>query len=236
MKYFFAVCLVLLIAGCAKNTKLEFNGTTPGINKGTFTLKDINDSLICYANINAGKFAVTEQINGAGYGYLSINTPGMGAVTFDVYIEPGKYTVTTNSDKPYKYPDIQSSSKTQNDLTAYYQLFDKVKDQLQKNVADLNARLNDPKIKSSPNIYNDLEAKLQTAQQQQLDQGIIALSSYVNQYPDNTITLRLMYLNNAYISNPKAYYKIYKRLNTDIRNSRTGQSLGKLLDSLSRTQ
>jgi hypothetical protein len=227
MKCFFAVIVALLFAGCAKNTQIDFTGTTPGINTGTFMIRDIRkDSIICQADIKSGKFDVSRKLNYPGYYYMLITKPGIGTMGYDVYLEAGQYTVITNRDKPYKYPDIQSTSKKQNELSAYYHLCDTVNDAIHKKVHDLSARIDTLKKSAAPaNSYIDVINQLKAAQQQESEPGLIALSAFVDKYPDNEIAPRLMLLNNAYQADPRAYYKIYQKLGTATKNSSSGKEL-----------
>ncbi|WP_299499513.1 hypothetical protein [Mucilaginibacter sp.] len=232
MKYFFALCLAILAAGCTQKTTIEFTGTTPGITDGEFIIKNLSDSTICKTAIKSGAFEVSGEYNNGTYGYMSVNNDKLGMLAFDVYLQPGKYTVTFDREKPYKYPDIQSTVKKQNELTAYYHLFDKTKEELNKKAADLNARLKDPKSKTLPaDAYNNLVNKYQEAEQQQLKLATIVLSAFVDKYPDNSITLRIIVLNNAYMSDPDGYYRIFQKLSQATKESPEGKAVRGLLES-----
>ncbi len=231
MKYFFTVLLLAVLAsGCTKKNQIEFTGTAPGITDGSFVIKDINDIVICQTDIKAGKFSLSREWADAGYYYMAITKPGMGTLVFDVYLEPGSYTITTNDKQPYKYPDIQSTAKIQNELTAFYHLSDTVSERLHKNVRDLTAQMNDPKTKAlPPSAYADLAAKLKDAQSQELNPGANTLSEFTDKYPDNEIAPRMI-LNMNYKDEPLTYYKIYQKLSPAVQNSGTGKTLKHWLD------
>ncbi|WP_299513544.1 hypothetical protein [Mucilaginibacter sp.] len=231
MKCFFALSLAILAAGCTQKPTIEFTGITPGINDGEFIIKNISDSTICKTAIKSGTFTVSSEYNNGTYGYMSVNNDKLGMLAFDVYLQPGKYTVTFDRDKPYKYPDIQSTVKKQNELTAYYHLFDKTKDELSKKAADLNAQLKDPKSQMLPaDAYNNLVNKYKEAEQQQLKLATIVLSAFVDKYPDNSITPRIIVLNNAYMSNPDSYYRIFQKLSSAAKESPEGKAAKGLLE------
>jgi len=231
MKYFFTVLLLAVLAsGCTKKNQIEFTGTTPGINDGSLIIKNINDTIVCQTDIKAGKFSLSREWADAGYYYMTITKPGLGMLVFDVYLEPGSYTITTNAQKPYKYPDIQSTVKIQNELTAFYHLSDTVNERLQKNVRELTAQMNDPKTRTlPPAAYASLTAKLKDAQSQELKPGANALSEFTDKYPDNEIAPRIM-LNMNYKDDPLTYYKIYRKLSPAVQNSGAGKTLKHWLD------
>jgi len=231
MKYFFTVLLLAVLAsGCTKKNQVEFTGTATDINEGSFQIKNINDAVICQTNIKAGKFYLSQEWADAGYYYMAITKPGFGTQVFDVYLEPGSYTITTNVKQPYKYPDIQSTAKIQNELTAFYHLSDTVRERLHKNVSDLTAQMNDPKTKSlPPAAYASLAARFKDAQSQELQPGANALSEFTDKYPDNEIAPRMM-LNMNYKDDPLTYYKIYQKLSPAVQNSGAGKTLKQWLD------
>jgi hypothetical protein len=232
MKYFFLIILAVLGAGCAKSPQIEFTGTATGINAGTFMIKDQYDTVVCKADIKNGAFKVSREFNKQGFYSLQITRPGSGTLGFVVYLEPGKYTITTNRDKPSQYPDIRSASSVQNELTDYYHIYDLVKDELQANVQVVANQMMARKAKSLP--LDELVPKLLAAENQELKIAPIALGRFIDKYPDNHIAIRMMLLGNSYAMEPEAYYKNFQKLNDSTKKSPEGVQLLKYINNLRR--
>ena len=231
MKYFFLIILAVLGAGCAKSPQIEFTGTATGINAGTFMIKDQYDTVVCKADIKNGAFKVSREFNKQGFYSLQITRPGSGTLGFVVYLEPGKYTITTNRDKPSQYPDIRSASSVQNELNAYYHAYEQVKDELQANVQRVADKIIADKAKSLP-LDKELALKLEAAENQQLKIAPIALGRFIDKYPDNHIAIRMMLLGNSYTMDPEAYYQDFQKLNDKTKNSPGGVQLLKYINNL----
>ena len=232
-KYFFIAALALIIAGCTKSTKVEFTGNAPGMNDGEFIIKDTGeDTIVCKSAIKAGEFAASRELNNPGYYTMMITNAQTGSLGFDVYVEPGSYNVTLDAKKLYKYPVIETSSKKQNELSAFYNLSDTVNAAVYKKTKDLMTQINDPKAKAlSPAAYAELEAKLTAAKAQESKPN--ALIAFVNKYPDNEIGMHLL-LNSDYRNDPVTYYEIFKKLSATQKNGANGKVMGMYLDSVSK--
>jgi hypothetical protein len=230
MKYFFAVLFVLLIAGCTKKSTIEFTGTTPGITDGEFMIKAIStDAVICKTQIKAGKFAISQEWKEAGYYYMAIDSKAYGQSVFDVYLEPGTYTITTNKDQPFVYPEIRSSSERQMQLAEYYHLSDTINNPIHKKVSDLSAQMNDPKTKVlPPAAYAELDNNLKAARLEESHSGSNALAAFVSKYPDSEVGMHIL-VNIDYQSDPAAYYNIFKKMAPALRNSDKGRQIGEYL-------
>jgi hypothetical protein len=234
MKYCFVLLFAFLFAGCNKTPYLELNGTTPGIDDGLFLIKDLNDSTVYGGNIKAGKFHLKEAFRGSGYCYLSISQSGKKPLgIFDVYLEGGTYNITTNRDKPYLYPDIQSGSKKETELATYFHLVDSMTGTQQVKVRELTAQMNSSQTKLlSAAAYTALANKLQASQLKELS-ATNALAAFVNKYPDNEVASYIM-SNMNYHDDPQAYYKVYQKFSATDKNSATGKELGNTLSNLVR--
>jgi len=122
MKYFPFLALLILWAGCNKVAHVEFTGTTPGVKSGTVVIKNQRDSTLYGVNIKDEKFQTGGILPEAGYYTMDVIDDADKSSHdrhFEVYLEDGKYTVATEAGKLFKYPKITSSSKIQNDLSAY---------------------------------------------------------------------------------------------------------------------
>jgi hypothetical protein len=225
MKYFFAVLMASLLWGCTKIEHVEFTGITPGIDDGVFTIKTATDSTIIGENIHGGKFHTTKVLEHPGYYSMGISK-GTESVFFDVYLEDGKYTITTDAANIHKYPQIQSSSKLQNELSAYHHMADSINATIVKTINELTTKVKDPKSSLLPTAaYNALVKKLSDAEHTELKSDVNVLAKFVAQYPDNRIALHIM-LSMNYEDDPATYYKIYQKLNDADKNSDDGKELG----------
>lgn len=125
MRYFFTGLLLVLALGCKRPAHTEFDGIVPGINSGTFVIKNLRDSTLCGTTIKGGKFQVSGVLPEPGYYLMSIvddTSKSSYDREFEVYLENGKYRIETETGKLYKYPKINSPSKKQKDLSDYYKM------------------------------------------------------------------------------------------------------------------
>jgi len=121
MKYYAIVITGLLAAGCHKKNEITFNGTAPGLKNGVFIVKTLGDSTVYGENIKDGKFPEKKHLlKEPGYYSMNITDEDNNDKhePFEVYLESGTYTITTEPGKLYLYPKITSASKTQQELSA----------------------------------------------------------------------------------------------------------------------
>jgi hypothetical protein len=234
MKYFYVLLAAILFTGCVNKTAIEFKGTAPDITDGKFTIRNADGLVLCTAPIKSGKFELTQDWKQPGYYFMEMGKTGVGSQGFDVYLQPGKYLITVNK-IANKYPQIQSTSKKENDLNAFYHLFDEVAAQLFTNVDTLLKQSRDPKTKLLPVADQaQLDTKLKAAQLRESRSGLLALWAYVLKNPDNEIGVHIM-ANMNYAEDPQAYYEVYKKFSDADKNSPLGKSLqGFLVDLINK--
>lgn len=234
MKYFCIILSVLLLTGCIKRSYVEFTGKTPGVKNGVFIVKTIGDSTIYGENIKDGKFTVGKQsLKIPGYYLVNItdNDNNDNHQPFEIYLENGKYTFETEAGKLYKYPKITSSSKIQDQLSAFYILTDKLSLEAQKETDSLNAEI---KTKSNSLSKNDFIAslnKLSAAKIKSLQNNVTAFREFVKEYPESDISTHLM-AKLSYEDDPVSFYAIYKTLTPAARNTDEGKEIGYRLSHL----
>jgi hypothetical protein len=235
MKYTLVVFIALLFAGC-KSNDIEFNGVAPGLSSGTIIIKDAANNPVYTANIEAGKFHINKQrLTLPGYYDFVIL---LGSVAkpykFDIYLEPGTYTIKLDKDKLNNYPVINStSSAIQNQTTAYYTLADGMTNDLRQTVRDLHIKLNGPEARTSLDVYNELAAKLQATKRQIANENIKALSQFVDRNPENIVAPHLMVKLN-YMDAPEDFNKVYQKLSAAAKNTDEGKEIGSKLDGMTK--
>lgn len=233
MKNIYTLFVLVLFSGCIKN-QVEFEGKAPGIDNGVFIVKTDYDSTVYGENIKNGNLSLNKhQLKYPGYYFMSItnndssNTPPK----FEVYLEPGKYSIETEVGKLYKYPKVISPSKIEDELSAYYRLADELTDSLLNQSKKLDG---DIKIKGkslSAEAYNNLLSNLTATNNKLTHIDLIAISQYVKKYPNSVSAAHLMAkLNIEY--DPLSYYNLYKTLSPATQNSEEGKDLGSKLNRL----
>jgi hypothetical protein len=121
---FFCSISLLFIAGCiTKPSTISFEVKAPGITDGVFIIKGDKGEVLYGGSIKNGNLKLAYQpIEQTGYFTLNISNRAKTTtpMPFEVYLEPGNYTIETNAQSMRDYPKITSTSAIQNELTAYY--------------------------------------------------------------------------------------------------------------------
>jgi len=234
MKIIFPICLLLLFCSCKKSLKLEFTGITPGVKNGVFLIKTTEDSTVFGTNIKDGKFELHNlQLKYQGYYLMLItNTDSTENRTpFEVYLEPGTYQITTELNKLYRYPQITSPSKIQQQISAYQKLtqqfIDRAFNESKKQKDELKA--NGSSLKSED--YKTLVNKSVKSDLKLTNISFLALSDYAKTYPNSDISAHMMAKMN-YTDDPAAYYNLFKTFNDAAKNSDDGKELNNKLSHL----
>lgn len=237
MKYYTLLFIVFAFAGCTGNN-IEINGTANGIAEGTITVKDASGQTLSGVNLKDGTFHIAKtHLENPGYGSLILSRPGEDDVSFELYFEPGLYTINFNKTKPGNYPQITSNSNIQNQLSDYKQL------------SELMMRDANQRVKAIEEQYHqDIAApkgwtgetsllvnNLDSARKQLPDVSWQALLAYINKYPQNKIETHIMQ-NMSMDLNPTAYYAVYQKFSTEQKNSDEGKEIGDRLKVLIRLQ
>jgi hypothetical protein len=234
MKYCTLFLFFTLLLSCAKKRPtIELTVDIPEIQSGSIIIKDDDDSVVFGDNIKNGKFTLIKPFDKPGYYDVNIynNTKTDSTKSFEMYLESGKYNIEATQGKLFKYPKIISSSKIQNQLTAFYMLLDSINDIAEKNATRLNEEIKTESDKLTRIAFNSLLNKLSAINNQLIANNVTAFEEFVKRYPDNDIGMHLMD-NLHYGANPIAFYEIYKALPTSQRNSDRGKYIGHELSLL----
>jgi len=234
MKKLYIPILALILSGCVKRSSVEFEGNTPGIKDGVFIIKTTGDSSVYGENIKDGHFSIPKkQLKYPDYYLMNITD---GDTTdkhepFEVYLEDGKYTIETEAGHLYKYPRIISSSKIQQQLSAFYTMVDQLSAESNRKIDSLNAVL---KVKGNGLQQQELFKllnKLSKTKNGMINNNVVAFRKFVQQFPNSGISAHLMTKIN-YDDDPVSFYAIYKTLSPEARNSEDGKEIGEKLSHL----
>ncbi|MDB5136072.1 MAG: hypothetical protein JWP37_2675 [Mucilaginibacter sp.] len=234
MKYLFFGLSLILFAGCNKFGHVEFTGTAAGIKSGVFVIKNLRDSTLYGENIKDEKIHATGILPKAGYYTMDITDDAdkkSYEVHYEVYLEDGKYTIQTAPDKTYKYPKITSSSKIQNELSAYYMLVDQQSADAHQKAQNMAAEVKKKTNSSSAAQYTVLINKLSAAEDKEAAAGFSAYKQFVKEYPQSSISAHLM-SKMDYAGKPVEYYDLYKTFGAEAKNSDEGKEIGEKLGHL----
>jgi len=237
MKYISVILCTFLLAGCIKRSTIEFTGITPGIKNGVFVVKTTGDSTVFGENIKDGKFAITKRpLKEVGYYMMNIvdEDNNDGHLPFEVYLESATYNIETENGKLFKYPKITTSSKTQQQLSAFYTLDDKLGLETQQEVQKLNDEIKTKGDGLSKLAYNQLLNKLSAAQASMATNNETAFKEFLKEFPNSDISAHLM-SKLDYEDDPVSYYAIFKTLSAAARNSDDGKEIGDKLSHLVKT-
>ncbi|WP_428330463.1 thioredoxin-like domain-containing protein [Mucilaginibacter sp.] len=234
MKYTYIALIAVLFCSCNRKGKIEFTGSTPGVKEGVFTVKTLTDSTIYGANIKNEKFALEpKQLSEPGYYKLDVSTSDTTDKhdPFEVYLEPGKYTIETEAGKLYQYPKITSPSKIQEQLSAFYTLSDKMSLATEQEAMELHKQIKTQSARLSTEAFNNLLYKVSETEKKMHDNNVNAFKAFLKQYPQSEISTHLMSKLN-YEDDPVSYYAIYQTLTPAAKNTDEGKEIGDKLSHL----
>ncbi len=223
----------ILASGCTKLPHINFIGKAPGLTNAVFLVTDAAGNSIIGDNITAGTFNKDTVLENPGYGTISINRNGEeGTNEFEVYLEPGQYTIEVDTAHLDSYPKITSSSAVQKELSAYNTLqgegvvkSELLVKQLQDQIKNFKGYL------GGNQAYSNLLARLRMAEANVGNVKLKALQEFLKQYP-NSVTAARAIEGLDYAANPQAYYKIFEKLSTAAKNSDEGKRVGNKLSKL----
>jgi hypothetical protein len=233
----FALFILFLCSGCAEY--VNFNIKTPGIDNGTFIIKNDAGLMTYSGNIKAGKLDLAKQmLEQPGYYTMTISNDkvkGIGT-PFEIYLEPGSYEITTNVNDATVYPKITSASPIQHELSVYYNAVTTLNSNYYRNermklVAQVLIHL--PKEQ-----LMELAKKMQTAQEthngeipEETNKTI--LKEFIKQNPHSLAAVHLM-TGMEFNTDAAAFYTLYNSLANETKNTDEGKALGAKLSILAK--
>ncbi|RYD72044.1 MAG: hypothetical protein EOP53_22605, partial [Sphingobacteriales bacterium] len=228
MKYTFIVLAFFTLAGCHKAARIEINGTAQGISNGVFGIVDVVNKPVYGENIVKEKFALNQQLEYAGFYMMKItnmkNTSDKH-IPYEVYLEDGKYSVEVNGKDLTKYPKITTASKTQNELSAYYRLYDELVVDIKKQIKEETAFLKSSKAGNlESNDYLMRIEQLKDARKKEKEIEATLIEKFIEKYPQSEVAPHFIH-NLDYKSDPLRYYKLFNKLTNAAKNTEEGKEL-----------
>ncbi len=231
MKYFSLLLIAGFMPACT-SSHIDFSGHAAGLKDGVFMVKNGRDDLWSEKIAN-GSFHAAGELEAPGYYHIAFMDNANTKVRrdpFEVYLEPGKYTIETEAANIDKYPKITSSSKTQQDLSAFYTAYDETVGATETLIAQLNAALNSKKAHTEA-AYTNLMARLYEANRRKEKATLEAFQTFMREHPQSAIAAHLMDKLD-YESDPAPYYAIYQKMSPAAKSSDEGREIGPKLAAL----
>jgi hypothetical protein len=227
MKSYHIFLFALLFTGCTKVGFIEFKGTMPGISSGVFVIKNLDKSSLYSEFITGEKLYLKKTLQNPGYYSMQIAKDVFHdnrRVGYDVYLEPGTYTIKAEAENLYKYPTIVTTSKIQNELSAYYTVATAKSHEVEDEVDSLYNLVygrNAPPIKSK--AYDALLKQLNDANTKRDNILSTVLSDFVDKNPQNEVAAHIL-AQIDYKKDPVSYYHIYQKFTDAQKNSPEGKA------------
>lgn len=228
----FYICTALLLAGCTGVDHINFDIQTPGIDSGTFIIKNTKGETVYGANIKNGSAKLDQQVlEEPGYYSLSISDAAdtRRSHPFEVYLEPGDYQISIDSAYRDVYPEITSSSALQKELSDYYKTVDMTKAYYRYSI-NSTIHFNDRFITQPPQNIAELQDIIKSfgtiGERDFVEKAVI--KRIVNKTPKSLIAAHVI-RGLDYTEDPAGYYQIYQHLSVGERNSDDGAPLGEAL-------
>ncbi|MES2378266.1 MAG: hypothetical protein V4553_16870 [Bacteroidota bacterium] len=235
MKYFALLFIALLFAGCTGND-IEINGIADGISDATIILKDGSGQTLSGVNIKDGTFHIPKtHLDYPDYGTLIFARPGEDDLGFEIYLEPGLYTVKLDKAKLNSYPLVTSNSAIQNQLSDYKLLLEKMSWDAHQKVKALEEKFQQA-VRSTPGWSDSTTAlsnRTEAERKDLMDVSWRVLLAYMNKHPQNEIAAHMMH-SMAMDNNPAAYYSVYQKFSPAQKNTDEGKDIGERLKALVR--
>ena len=230
MKYLYLLVLVLILSNCRRTKYVKIDGTITGVNNGAFVINDPDGNQLISALISDGKFHAQNLLPRPGF-YDIFITPNLNnnhkRKLFEIYLEGGDYTITSDTAKIALYPTIKSDSKIQNELSDYYAIETVQKHTIKvlgDSISDLLYAKNSHVVVDSKE-YKDLKARFDKATTDIRNIDAEVLSNYITKNPQNDIEAFVL-AQIEYKKDPEKYYNIYKKFTPEQKKSDDGVTEG----------
>lgn len=234
MKILYTAAFILLLSACKQAPKLELTVKADGVSNGVVQLKQANQ-LTFNETIKNGSVSTNQQLQAPGYYKLSVidnNKPITSNTSYDIYLENGNYTVQTNPAKPLDYPTVTTTSATQNELTAYYQMLGSTAGALDYKIDSLTRYLQSNAVAAMPKEKRAaLYASTRDVQKERRQLDLKTLGAYMEKNPKSTIGAHIMY-QVYYPEYAKEYSVIFQKFPNEVQLSDDGLKIRNKLGSL----
>jgi len=237
MKLYHIFPFALLFTGCTKVGYIEFNGTMTGIDNGVFVIKNLDKSSLYSEFVTGGKLYLKKTLQNPSYYSMQIAKDvyhDNRRVGYDVYLEPGTYTIKVNANDLYKYPTITTTSAIQNELSAYYTVLnDKAHDAENETDSLFNLVYGNNAAPVSSAKYDAQLKKLADAATKRDNTVSAVFADFINKHPQSEVAAHLL-AQIDYKKDPATYYNIYQKFTSDQKNTPEGKAEGDDLKMLAK--
>jgi hypothetical protein len=227
-KYILAVLLLVLLSACKKSQTVEFDVTATGLTEGVVAIKNMGAQTVFGDNIKGGKSIVKGFLEENGFYELEIAQSGSKPESFEIYLEPGKYVVTTRVGDLGQYPKIESESKKQQEISNYFAIYNEVVGNVRAETVKLNRMLAGGGKGMAKEVYRNLVIKADAQQEKARNMEFSVLERYVKQYPNSELAAHFM-AKQDYADSPEKYQNLFTLLSAPAKNSEDGKEIAKKL-------
>ena len=212
-------CLTFLVLNARQagiDTSFIIKGSIAGVRDGTdIKLVNANDnSVLTQGKFSSGKFTLTGSVKEPELFWLEIATTPLYKQY--IYLENKPISIAGNSTAMNSLKIIGSQSH--NDFMAFQQIFNPLVLRLQALVPQVNMAVDSLQRDSTMRNYN----RVMDSVQSQID-------IYVNQRPKSFVTPFILFVTTQFYDNPLMLEKRYNRLDSLVKFSVIGSSLGQYI-------
>jgi hypothetical protein len=236
MKYLNLVTIALILSACNQTSKVELTVKASGIKSGVVILSQHNEPILTQ-NITDGSATISKPIAEPGYYDVAVmdNDKSLSAKnTFEIYLENTAYTVDVKDNRKGLYPVVNTTSKTQQELSDYYAVENGMAGTLNRTIDSLITYLDTREAKALPRkvhvAFTDKTRGYQIKRRQMEPQ---ILSAYMAKHPDNVVAAHIMaqqYLDEY----SKEYNSIFKNLSEKAKSTDDGLKVSNKLGVLTK--
>lgn len=233
MKKYLLLFAVSLLMACGNPNIIEFDIKAPGLTDATFIVKDDSGKSIFGANVVDGKCYVKSSLEAEGFYTFDIIKNGSKHthVPFEIFLEPGKYTITADVKHLGYYPTVASPSKRQKEVGDYHQLVNTLGKSNREEAKVLNDQMVTKGNAMKPADFNALNNKLDAARMKAKETDYLALEKFIKQNPQSEFAARFMG-EQTYDADPVKYYNLFKLMSDAAKNSPDGKAINARLTPL----
>jgi len=231
-KYLLLFAMSLLVA-CGNPNIIEFDIKAPGLDNATFIVKDDAGKSVFGANVVDGKCYVKSSLEAEGFYTFDITKNGSKQthIPFEIFLEPGKYTITPDVKHLGNYPQVVSQSKRQKELSDYHQLINTLGKSNREVEKELSQQLATKGGSLNTSEFNALTKKLDGAGIKAKETDYLALEKFIKQNPQSEFAAHFME-EQRYDADPAKYYNLYKLMSDAAKNSPDGKAINARLTPL----
>jgi hypothetical protein len=232
-KKYVVLMTVCLLTACGNRNVIELDVNVPGLSNATFIVKDDAGKSVFGANIVNGKCYIKSPLEVEGFYTFNILIDGKKSehVPYEIFLTPGKYTITADEHSLWKYPTVVSKSKRQQEVSDFNTMINNAGKATNAEISEINKELKAKGDGMNTYAYNATYRKLSAAQNKRKQAGLIALQNFVKANPHSEFAAHFMD-QLGYQDDPAEYYELYQHMGDLAKNSLEGKLIGERLSGL----